>query len=144
MNAMNGLVGVAFIVFNNPYSRWTESSNFLLTGARTVRCSPDRALFIVWCQLLLYVAASHAAVSAALVQEKQDEQTKKQVPIYFVSKVLSPSKRNYIELEKVLYAVLMASRKPRHYFQSYQIIVPSSQPLKDIIRNRKAIGRVGK
>ena len=79
-----------------------------------------------------------------MVQEKQEEQTKKQVPIYFVSEVLSPSKRNYTELEKVLYAVLMASRKLRHYFQSYHIIVPSSQPLKDIIRNREAIGRVGK
>jgi ribonuclease HI len=47
-------------------------------------------------------------------------------------------------LEKVLYAVLMASRKLRHYFQSYHIIVPSSQPLKDIIRNREATERVGK
>jgi hypothetical protein len=91
--------------------------------------------------LLLYVAASHAVASAALVQEKQEEQTKKQVPVYFVSGVLCPSKRNYIELENV---VLMASRKLRHYFQSYHIIVPSSQPLKDIIRNREAIGRVGK
>jgi hypothetical protein len=94
--------------------------------------------------LLLYVAASHAAVSAALVQEKQDGQAKKQVPVYLVSEVLSPSKRNYIELEKVLYAVMMASRKLQHYFQSYHIIVPSSQPLKDIIRNREATRRVGK
>jgi hypothetical protein len=47
--------------------------------------------------LLLHVADSHAAVSAALVQEKQDGQTKKQVSVYFVSEVLSPSKRNYIE-----------------------------------------------
>jgi hypothetical protein len=94
--------------------------------------------------LLLYVAASHAAVSAALVQEKQDEQSKKQVPVYFVSEVLSLSKRNYTELDKVLYAVLMASRKLRHYFQSYHIVVPLSQPLKDIIRNREAIGKVGK
>jgi hypothetical protein len=94
--------------------------------------------------LLLYVAASHAVVSAALVQEKQDEQTKKQVPVYFVSEVLSPSKTNYTELEKVLYAVLTASRKIQHYFESYHIIVPSSQPLKDIIRNREATGRVGK
>jgi hypothetical protein len=39
---------------------------------------------------------------------------------------------------------LMASRKLRHYFQAYNIIVPSSQPLKDIMRNRKATGRVGK
>jgi hypothetical protein len=66
--------------------------------------------------LLLYVAASHAAVSVALVQEKQDKQAKKQVSIYFVSEVLSPSKRNYTELEKVLYVVPMASRKLHHYF----------------------------
>jgi hypothetical protein len=94
--------------------------------------------------LLLYVVASHAAVSAALVQEKQDGQVKKQAPVYFVFEVLSPSKKNYTELEKVLYAVLMASRKLRYYFQAYHIIVPSSQPLKDIMRNREATGRIGK
>jgi hypothetical protein len=94
--------------------------------------------------LLLYVAASHAAVSATLVQEKQDGQVKKQAPVYFVSKVLSPSKKNYTELEKVLFAVLMASRKLQYYFQAHHLIVPSSQPLKDIMRNREATGRVGK
>jgi hypothetical protein len=83
-------------------------------------------------------------VSAALVQEKLKGQAKKQVPVYFVSEVLSLSKKNYTELEKVLYAVLMASRKLRHYFQAYHIIVPSSQPLKDIMRNREATGRIGK
>jgi ribonuclease HI len=94
--------------------------------------------------LLLYAAASHSAVSAALVQEKLEGQTKKQAPVYFVSEVLSLSKKNYTELEKVLYAILMASRKLRHYFQAYHIIVPSSQPLKDIMRNREATGRIGK
>jgi hypothetical protein len=94
--------------------------------------------------LLLYVAASHSAVSAALVQEKQDDQIKRQAPVYFVSKVLSLSKKNYTELEKVLYVVLMASRKLPHYFQAYHIIVPSSQPLNDIMRNREATGRIGK
>jgi ribonuclease HI len=86
----------------------------------------------------------HSAVSAALVQEKLDGQIKKQAPVYFVSEVLSSSKKNYTELEKVLYAVLMASRKLRHYFQAYHIIVPSSQPLKEIMRNREATGRIGK
>jgi hypothetical protein len=90
------------------------------------------------------VAASHSTASAALVQEKQDGQVKRQAPVYFVSKVFSLSKQNYTELEKVLYAVLMASRKLRHYFQAYHIIVPSSQPLKDIMRNREATGRIGK
>jgi hypothetical protein len=50
-------------------------------------------------------------VSAALVQEKLDGQVKKQAPVYFVSEVLGLSKKNYTKLEKVLYAVLMASRK---------------------------------
>jgi hypothetical protein len=94
--------------------------------------------------LLLYVAASHDTVSAALVQEKQEGQVKMQAPVYFVSEVLSLSKKNYIELEKVLYVVLMASIKLRHYFQAYHIIMPSSQPLKDIMRNREATGRIGK
>jgi ribonuclease HI len=76
--------------------------------------------------------------------EKLEVQIKKQAPVYFISKVLSLSKKNYTELKKVLYAVLMASRKLRHYFQAYHIIVPSSQPLKDVMRNREATGRIGK
>jgi hypothetical protein len=47
--------------------------------------------------LLLYVAASHSAVSAALVREKLEGQIKKQSLIYFVSKVLNLSKKNYTE-----------------------------------------------
>jgi hypothetical protein len=92
----------------------------------------------------LYVVASNSVVSAALVQEKFEGQIKKQAPIYFVFEVLSLSKKNYTELEKVLYAVLMASRKLQHYFQAYHIVVPSSQPLKDIMRNIEATGRIGK
>jgi hypothetical protein len=90
------------------------------------------------------VAASHSAVSAALVQEKLEGQIKNQAPVYFISKVLSLSKKKYTELEKVLYAVLMASRKLRHYIQAFHIIVPSSHPLKDIMRNREATGRIEK
>jgi hypothetical protein len=72
--------------------------------------------------------------------------SKDRAPFYplGLSEVLSPSKKNYTELEKVLYAILMASMKLQHYFQAYYIIVPSSQPLKDIMRNREATGRVGK
>jgi hypothetical protein len=39
--------------------------------------------------LLLYVVASHSAMSVALVQEKLEGQTKKQAPVYFVSEILS-------------------------------------------------------
>jgi hypothetical protein len=43
--------------------------------------------------LLLYVVASHSIVSATLVQDKLDGQVKKQALVYFVSEVLSLSKK---------------------------------------------------
>jgi hypothetical protein len=78
--------------------------------------SPDPTL-----PLLLYIAASHRAISAALVQEKEREGKNQQCPIYYVSKVLTTSKCNMTELEKISYAVIMASRKLRHYFEAFKI-----------------------
>jgi hypothetical protein len=43
--------------------------------------------------LLLYIAASHAAVSAALVQEKQDDQAKKQVQVTSSPKYLTHQRK---------------------------------------------------
>ena len=71
-----------------------------------VLTSPDSSL-----PLLLYVAASPHAVSAALVQEQTVEGVVRQCPVYYVSKVLTPSKCNMTELEKIAYAVVMSSRK---------------------------------
>jgi hypothetical protein len=83
-------------------------------------------------------------MSVSLVQEVVDEGVKWQMHVYFVSEVLGPSKRNYTEMKKDMYAVLMASRKLRHYFPSHNIIVSLSKPLKDIIRNKEASGRIRK
>jgi hypothetical protein len=47
-------------------------------------------------------------------------------------------------MEKVAYAVVMASRKLKHYFQAHKIIIPSSFPLDNIFKNLEAIGRIGK
>jgi hypothetical protein len=66
--------------------------------------------------LLLYVSASHSAVSASPVQDKVKGEIKKQAPIYFVVEVSGASKKKYTKIEKVLYAVLMVSRKLWHYF----------------------------
>jgi hypothetical protein len=69
--------------------------------------------------LLLYVSASSSAVSAMLVQEKEEGKFK-QILVYFASEGLSGSKLFYSELEKVAYAVVMAARKLRHYFEGYE------------------------
>jgi hypothetical protein len=66
--------------------------------------------------LLLYVSATETAVSAVLVQEQETNHSKHQVPVYYVSEVLSRSKAYYSEIEKITYTVLTASRKSKHYF----------------------------
>ena len=95
-------------------------------------------------ELLLYISTSGAAVSAALVEERTVEGALTQVPIYFVSEALNGSKLLYSEMEKMAYAVVMAARKLRYYFQSHKIKVPTSFPLRDMFENREASGRIGK
>ena len=95
-------------------------------------------------ELQLYIATSSSAVSAALVEERMNEGTVKQLPIYFVSEALNGLKLLYSEMEKMAYAVVMAARKLRHYFQSFKIKVPTTFPLRDMFENREASGRIGK
>jgi hypothetical protein len=56
--------------------------------------------------LLLYVAASDHAVSGVLIQEKEESKVVQQ-PIY-ISEALSEAKLNYIEIEKIPYAILIS------------------------------------
>ena len=71
--------------------------------------------------LLLYIAATTQVVSAALVVEQGEERhaVKVQLPMYFISEVLSDSKTCYPQIQKLLYAVLITRRKLRHYFDSH-------------------------
>jgi hypothetical protein len=101
--------------------------------------SPDPSL-----PLLLYIVASSYAVSAALVQEQDREGTTRQCPIYYVSEVLTTSKYNMTELEKISYAVVMASRKLRHYFEAFKVRVTSDRGLRELFRNPEASVRITK
>jgi hypothetical protein len=92
--------------------------------------------------LMLYVSASNFAVSAVLVQEKGEEGKLKQISVYFASEALSGSKIFYSELEKIAYAVIMAARKLRHYFEGHRIRVITNQPLNDLFANREASTRI--
>jgi hypothetical protein len=94
--------------------------------------------------LLLYVAASPHAVSAALVQEQAREGTTRQCPVYYVSEVLTTSKCNMTELEKIAYAVVMASRKLSHYFEAFKVRVTSDRGLDELFRNPEVSVRIAK
>jgi hypothetical protein len=72
------------------------------------------------------------------VQEKEEEGKFKQTPVYFASEALSGSKLFYSELEKIAYAVIMAARNLRHYFEGHRIRVNTNQPLNDSFTNKEA------
>ena len=93
-------------------------------------------------ELLLYIAATTHVVSTAIVVEHPEEGHAYGVqrPVYFISEVLSESKVRYPSIQKLLYRILITSRKLRHYFDEYKISVITNFPLGGILHNRDATG----
>ena len=49
--------------------------------------------------------------------------------MYYISEVLSETKTRYPQIQKLLYAVVLARHKLRHYFEAHPFTVVSSFPL---------------
>ena len=96
--------------------------------------------------MLLYAAATDQVASAAIVVERKEEghALPIQRPLYFVSVVLFDTKTRYPQIQNLLYAVVLARCKLRHYFESHPVSVVSSLPLGEVIQNREANGRIAK
>ena len=60
----------------------------------------------------MYLAVSTIAVSAALIQEEG----KKQLPVYYVNQAFQGAEFGYPKIEKIAFALIVASRKLRQYF----------------------------
>nr|KYP37867.1 Retrovirus-related Pol polyprotein from transposon 17.6 [Cajanus cajan] len=90
--------------------------------------------------LLVYISTSDRAVSAVLVQEQEASQ----VPIYFVSRVLQGAETRYQKIEKLALAILVTARKLRHYFQSYEVVVRTDHPIRQVLQKPDLAGRMMK
>ncbi|KAJ0885315.1 putative nucleotidyltransferase, Ribonuclease H [Helianthus annuus] len=90
--------------------------------------------------LSLYLAVSLKAVSVVLVKDHEGTQH----PVYYVSKSLLDAESRYSHLEKLILALIMASTKLRHYFETHVIVVKTNFPIKNVLRKPEMSGRMAK
>nr|GFD20573.1 reverse transcriptase domain-containing protein [Tanacetum cinerariifolium] len=80
-------------------------------------------------ELIMYLFATHGAISAVLLTDRNSVQTS----VYFVSKALKKTEVNYSTMEKLVLALVFAAKRLRRYFQAHPIVVITDQPIKQVI-----------
>ncbi|GJX98811.1 reverse transcriptase domain-containing protein [Tanacetum coccineum] len=70
-------------------------------------------------ELIVYLSASHGAISAVLMTERGMVQTS----VYFVSRALQGPELNYTPMEKLVLSLVFATKRLRRYFQAYPIMI---------------------
>nr|GEW35214.1 reverse transcriptase domain-containing protein [Tanacetum cinerariifolium] len=91
-------------------------------------------------ELIVYLATTKEAISAILITEREA----KQIPIYFLSHALSGPKVNYTSMEKLVLALVHASKRLKRYFQAHPIIVVADQPIKQLLSRSEVAERLQK
>ena len=89
-------------------------------------------------ELFLYLAVSPAAVSAALIREEK----KVQKPVYYANRALHGAEERYPPMEKLAFALVMAARKLKPYFQAHTVVVLTDRPLRRAMSNPDTVGRL--
>ncbi|KAL0449449.1 UNVERIFIED_CONTAM: hypothetical protein Slati_1501300 [Sesamum latifolium] len=87
-----------------------------------VKPSPGETLY-------LYLSIAPQAVSSVLIREEDG----KQLPIYYVSKLLSGAEGRYTPIEKIALALVVTARRLRPYFLSHPVGVKTNTPLKQTL-----------
>ena len=70
------------------------------------------------------------------------EEGKVQKPVYYTSRALKGAVGRYPMMEKLVFTLVIASRKLRHYFQAHIINVLTNHPLKKAMNKLEAVGRL--
>jgi hypothetical protein len=126
---------------------WTEEANETFESLKVyLNSSPILTPPKKHEDMMLYISTTSTVVSTAIVVEREEEGYVYKVPwpVYYISEVLTDSKIRYPYVQKLLYALLITSRKLQHYFEGHKITVVTDFSLGDILHNRDATGRISK
>ena len=87
----------------------------------------------------MYLFVSNHAVSAVLLRDRGVQQ-----PVYYISKTLVDAETRYLPLEKLVLALVHATRKLPQYFQAYTVYVLTEYPLQSLLKRSDFTGRIAK
>ncbi|GAA0147073.1 hypothetical protein LIER_06864 [Lithospermum erythrorhizon] len=83
---------------------------------------------------------SESALSSVLIREED----KVQRPVYYVSRVIRGVETRYYMTKKLVFALIVATRKLKPYFEAHLVEVITNQPLRKILENPSRSGRIVK
>ncbi|XP_074378355.1 uncharacterized protein LOC141719890 [Apium graveolens] len=81
---------------------------------------------------------SEYSISGVLVREEDGQQS----PVYYVSKRIHDAETRYTSMEKLVYALILVSRRLRSYFQAHRIEVHTTYPLRQVLHKPELSGRM--
>ena len=84
------------------------------------------------------MAISQTAVSSALIREELQVQR----PVYYTNQAFQGAEARYPRIKKLVFALIVASRKLCPYFQAHTIMVMTDQPLQKAMGRPDAAGRM--
>ena len=87
----------------------------------------------------MYLSVSKHAVSAVLLRDQGVQQ-----PVYYISKTLVDVEMRYLPLEKLVLALVHATRKLPQYFQAHTVFVLIEYPLQSLLKISDFTGRITK
>ena len=90
--------------------------------------------------LFAYIAVASYTVSLVLIRVDNGVQRS----IYYVSKSLHETKIHYLPLEKAILAVVHATCKFPHYFQSHTVVVLTQLPFRFLLWSVDYTGRIAR
>ena len=90
-------------------------------------------------ELFMYLSVSDHAVSAVLLKDRGVQQ-----PVYYISKTLVDAKTRYFPLEKLVLALVHATRKLPQYFQAHTVYVLTEYPLQSLLKRSNFTRRITK
>ncbi|GKD07443.1 reverse transcriptase domain-containing protein, partial [Tanacetum coccineum] len=121
--------------------RWTEVAEAMFLEMNKLVSELPTLTTLKKCEtLMMYLAAADEAVSAMLLTERDE----RQMPIHYVSRSLQGAETNYASMEKLTLALVHVAMRLRRYLQAHPIKVITNSPIKQVLGNSKASGRLAK